>query len=72
MDNMQHTRDCLVCGDTVIHDRWKLGYKTCLSCGEIASKKVRHCIVPMHKSNLVLITDVADLIGINNKGGLVK
>jgi hypothetical protein len=26
----------------------------------------------MHKSNYVLLTDVSDLKGINNKGGLVK
>jgi hypothetical protein len=43
-----------------------------MPCGEIASKQVKRCVVPMHKSNLVLITDVADLKGINNKGGLVK
>jgi len=26
----------------------------------------------MHKSNYMLITDRADLVGLNNKGGLVK
>jgi hypothetical protein len=26
----------------------------------------------MHKSNYMLITNRADLIGLNNKGGLVK
>jgi hypothetical protein len=26
--------------------------------------------VPMHKSNYMMITDMADLKGINNKGGL--
>jgi len=26
----------------------------------------------MHKSNYVMVTDVTDLQGINNKGGLVK
>jgi len=43
-----------------------------MPCGEAAAKQVKRCVVPMHKSNLVLITDVSDLKGINNKGGLVK
>lgn len=68
----KHTRDCIICGSPVAHERWALGYKTCMPCGEAASKKVVRCVVPMHKSNLVLITDVSDLKGINNKGGLVK
>jgi ribosomal protein L37AE/L43A len=68
----QHIRECIVCGSPVAHQRWALGYKTCMPCGEKASKLVTRCVVPMHKSNLVLITDVSDLKGINNKGGLVK
>ena len=65
-------RTCLVCGEEINHQRWALGYKTCMPCGESAARSVKRCVVPMHKSNLILITDVADLIGINNKGGLVK
>lgn len=68
----KHTRDCIICGSPVAHERWALGYKTCMPCGEAAAKQVKRCVVPMHKSNLVLITDVSDLKGINNKGGLVK
>jgi hypothetical protein len=64
--------NCIVCGSAIAPARAALGYKTCLPCGEAASRKVVRCVVPMHKSNLVLITDVADLKGINNKGGLVK
>lgn len=67
MSEDKHTRDCIVCGDIVIHERWALGYKVCLSCGEIAARQVRHTIAPMHKSNYMLITDLADLRGINNK-----
>ena len=72
MGSDTHTRLCLICGDEVVHERWRIGYKTCMPCGEAASRKVKRCVVPMHKSNLVLITDVSDLKGINNKGGLVK
>jgi hypothetical protein len=63
---------CIICGSAIAPARWALGYKTCLPCGEAASKKVRHTIAPMHKSNYMLITDLADLRGLNNKGGLVK
>jgi len=40
-----------------------------MSCGEIEAQKVKHTIVPMHKSNYVVVSDKADLKGINNKGG---
>jgi hypothetical protein len=52
--------------------RLLIGYSTCIYCGEIQARKVKHCIVPMHKSNYVLMTNLDDLKGINNKGGIVK
>jgi hypothetical protein len=69
---MEHTPECIICGSAFALARWALGYKTCMSCGELASRQVVRCVVPMHKSNYVLLTDVSDLKGINNKGGLVK
>jgi hypothetical protein len=62
------------CGDPVPSGRVALGYRTCLACGEEDARSARAgwCVVPMHKSNYFLCTDVADLKGINNKGGLVK
>lgn len=44
---------------------------TCLSCGEKASKKVKHTVVPMPKSNYILVTDMSLLVGLNSshKGG---
>jgi hypothetical protein len=66
-------RPCLICYDNEVPaERWAIGYKTCMPCGEKAAKKVVRTVVPMHKSNYVLLTDVSDLKGINNKGGLVK
>ena len=50
--------------------RYALGYRTCLTCGEKQAKKVKHCTAPMHKSNYMLFTNLEDLKGINNKGGL--
>jgi hypothetical protein len=72
MADNKHTRDCIICGSQVAHERWVLGYKTCLPCGEAASKRITRTVVPMHKSNYVMVTDLSDLKGINNKGGLVK
>jgi hypothetical protein len=74
MAENNHTRLCIICGSEVAHQRWALGYKTCLPCGEAASLAVKRSrtIAPMHKSNYMLITDLDDLKGINNKGGLIK
>jgi len=65
---------CRVCGDDVGEQRWRLGYRSCLFCGEEQARQERlgWCVAPMHKSNYMLITNKADLSGLNNKGGLVK
>lgn len=67
-----HTPKCMICGEEFSIARWKIGGKTCMRCGEVESKKVVHTVVNLHKSNYIKITDLADLRGINNKGGLVK
>ena len=66
--------NCNWCGEDVHPLRWTLGYKVCLQCGEEIAKKerVRWCVAPMHKSNYILITNKADLVGLNNKGGRVR
>lgn len=63
---------CKLCGVTYDAMRLRLGYAVCCSCGDEIAKKVVRTVAPMHKSNYVLITDRADLVGLNNKGGLVK
>lgn len=65
---------CVQCGDEISPRRAKLGYKLCLLCGEEAAtaERMSWCVAPLHKSNYVLITNQADLVGLNNKGGLVK
>ena len=62
---------CL-CGDDINPERYKLGYRTCLVCGEAEAKQRKFTVAPMHKSNYMLITNRADLKGLNNKGGLIK
>ena len=59
-------RPCLICYDNEVPAaRWAIGYKTCMPCGEKASKKTRHTIVPMSKSNYVVVTDLELLKGLN-------
>ena len=48
------------------------GFGTCLPCGKIEAREVKHTIVPMHKSNYMVISDKRDLMGINNKGGFYR
>lgn len=63
---------CTRCGEEVSDARHALGYSTCLPCGEAYARKRKHCIVPMHKSNYIVVTNREDLKGINNKGGLIR
>ena len=64
----KHT--CNVCNnEKVIPARYDLGYDTCLECGEVTASKRKFTVVPMHKSNYVVITNREELKGINNKGG---
>jgi hypothetical protein len=66
--------NCCWCGDNVAPRRWGLGFRSCMSCGELQAVKERAswCIAPMHKSNYILVTNKDDLHGLNNKGGLVR
>lgn len=61
--------ECTECGRRYQHEREALGYDTCTQCGEEQALQVKHTIAPMHKSNYVVISDLKDLEGINNKGG---
>jgi hypothetical protein len=57
------------CGNTVSSARFKAGYTTCLECGEIQARQVRHCVVPMHKSNYIVVSDPKMLTYLNPKRG---
>ena len=65
-------KHCVVCGDDVEYARWAIGYRTCLVCGDKDAKAVKHTVVPMPKSNYILVTDMALLRGLNSshKGGV--
>jgi ribosomal protein L37AE/L43A len=47
--------------------RAKLGYKTCMSCGETAARAVKHTVAPLNKSNYMLFTDASLLKQLNPK-----
>jgi hypothetical protein len=65
---------CRKCNDNVPKARWDIGYRLCLHCGDkVAQDRAKmFCVVPMHKSNYMLVTNREDLIGVNQKGGIVK
>lgn len=59
---------CTSCyGGTVPLPRWKLGYTTCLPCGEAQAKKRKHTVAPLNKSNYMLFTDPELLKQLNPK-----
>ena len=61
-------RLCLRCSEEVPSGRVALGYDTCLPCGEVYARKRRHTIVPMNKSNYMVVTDRTTLKQLNPKG----
>ncbi len=49
---------CIKCqNEWVVDARIEAGFITCLECGEAEAKLVKHTVVPMHKSNYVVVTD---------------
>lgn len=67
LDNEDARYLCVVCGGYIAHDRYKLGYKTCLQCGEAAAREKRHTIAPINKSNYMYISDLTQLKQLNPK-----
>jgi hypothetical protein len=67
-----HTPECRLCGSLYSTGRWALGYKLCCDCGEKEAKRVVRTVVPMPKSNYILVTDMELLKGLNSshKGGV--
>ena len=68
----EYQPQCKRCGAEYDLQRFRLGYGFCLPCGEVIAKERKFTVVPMHKSNYIACFNMADLKGINNKGGLVK
>jgi hypothetical protein len=74
----QYTHKCTVCDETKVMPARAEYCKserrpiTCLPCGDKIARTVKHCIVPMPKSNYIVVTDPALLVGLNtsHKGGV--
>jgi ribosomal protein L37AE/L43A len=64
---MPERKQCIYCGDFVPHGRIELGYRTCMPCGEQQARLTRHTIVPMHKSNYMMVSDLELLRQLNPK-----
>ena len=56
---------CVCCSDDVNPRRWRLGYHTCLRCGDKQARDFKHCIVPLAKSNYQPVTDLNTLKQLN-------
>ena len=72
-DTMKGKYICKVCcSEAVAPARYNLGYHSCLKCGQVTAGKRKFTVVPMHKSNYVVISNKKELKGINNKGGFYE
>ncbi len=61
------TMRCVACQlEQVAAKRVEAGFITCLRCGEADARRVRHTIVPMPKSNYIVVTDRTLLVGLNS------
>jgi ribosomal protein L37AE/L43A len=67
LDNEDARYLCVVCGGYIAHERYRLGYKTCLQCGEAAARNKKHTIAPINKSNYMYISDLSQLKQLNPK-----
>ena len=55
------------CGNLFPAARARLGYTTCLSCGDKQAGAVSWVTAPLSKSNYVVITNMAELKQLNPK-----
>lgn len=55
------------CEQYVNPHRVKLGYMTCMKCGETIAKQKKHTIAPINKSNYMFISDPEILKQLNPK-----
>ena len=58
---------CVICDDIYSAKRANAGYHICMPCGDAQARATIRTIVPMHKSNYMLFTDLEDLKQLNPK-----
>ena len=54
------------CGNEIADERIAIGYHVGLECGEKNALNYKHTIVPMPKSNYIVVTDLELLKGLNS------
>jgi ribosomal protein L37AE/L43A len=59
--------NCTQCREEIVEGRAELGFVTCNDCGEIEARRRKHTVVPMHKSNYILVTDRTLLRQLNKR-----
>lgn len=68
----EHLPICTCCYAVRVEPHRKhLSRPTCMDCGEKLAKERKHTIVPMPKSNYIVVTDMSLLVNLNSshKGG---
>jgi predicted RNA-binding Zn-ribbon protein involved in translation (DUF1610 family) len=55
------------CGDKINPRRVALGYQTCPVCGDREARRIKRCVVPLNKSNYMLISNYTELKMLNPK-----
>jgi len=60
---------CKLCGNTYAAERLAIGYAICMPCGDDLATKVntKRTVVPMNKSNYMMVTDMTILKQLNPK-----
>jgi ribosomal protein L37AE/L43A len=60
---------CKLCGITYAAERLAIGYAICMPCGDDLATKVntKRTVVPMNKSNYMMVTDMTILKQLNPK-----
>jgi hypothetical protein len=59
---------CCTCSDDICPQRAQLGYKLCMSCGEVVAKRKRHIVqIPFNKGAYQYIHNPDDLKIVNPK-----
>jgi ribosomal protein L37AE/L43A len=58
---------CKLCGEEFASARFKLGIALCLDCGDELAHERKFTVVPMNKSNYMLVTDHDILKQLNPK-----
>jgi ribosomal protein L37AE/L43A len=63
------TPQCKLCGMTYAAERLAIGYAICMPCGDDLATKAntKRTVVPMNKSNYMMVTDMTILKQLNPK-----